>query len=98
MKNKQKPRSSRTFSVEFKKLIVNDYLKGEFTVGQLCKLHKLHAANVYRWIYKYGGIPKPKTLIVEMENSSSEKLKQYEARIKELERCLGSKQLQLDFA
>ena len=97
MPKKGRIRPVRKFSIEFKKAIVREFEKGEFSVGELCKLHDLHATNLYEWIYKYSGISKPKSLIVEMKKSSTKKLKEYEQKIKELERVVGQKQIAIDY-
>ncbi len=97
MIKKQKPRQNRKFSIDFKKALVREYTRGKFTVLDLCKLYNLHATNVYSWIYKYGGVNKVSVQIVEMKTSGTQKLKDYDQKIKELERTLGQKQVLLDY-
>ena len=96
MSRKAKIRIIRKFGVSFKKAIVKEFEKGSFSVGELCKLHDLHSTNVYEWIYKYSSISKQKISIVEMKESSTKKLKDYEEKIKELEQMLGRKQIKID--
>lgn len=97
MGKKQEPKPQRKFSIKFKKAIVREYTSGKYSVLDLCKLYKLHAPNVYNWIYKYGNVIKLPTQIVEMKTSTTERLKNYERRISELEQVLGKKQLLLDY-
>lgn len=90
-------RSTRIFSEEFKRACVKDYESGRFTVGELSKLHLVHAILVYRWIYKYSSYNKRGVKVVEMADSSKTKLKELHQRIQDLERVVGQKQLNIDF-
>ena len=89
--------TSRVFSEEFKKARVLDYEKGQQTVQELCTLFQLRHSVVYRWIRKYSIYNQKKVRIVEMEESSSKKIKELQARIKELERMVGLKQINIEF-
>ncbi|MER3327995.1 MAG: transposase, partial [Candidatus Kapaibacterium sp.] len=51
----------------------------------------------YRWIHRYSIYNKKRAILVEMKDSSTQKLKDYEKRIAELERIVGQKQLNIDF-
>lgn len=97
MAKKSKIREVRMFSEPFKKAVVKEYTSGNFSVGQLCKLHQLHSQNVYQWIYKYSNISKPEKKIVELKESATQKLSNYEKRISELEQMLGRKQIELEY-
>ena len=87
----------RRFSEEFKKSIVNDFESGKFSVLQLERLHKIKGQVIYRWIYKYSSHNEQGQRIVEMKDSSTQKLKALEQKIKELERTVGQKQIQIDY-
>ena len=87
----------RTFSEEFKKARVAEYEKGEFTVSELGRLYSIQHMILYRWIHRYSHYNKKNTILVEMKDSSKQRLKDYEARIAELERALGQKQLRVEF-
>jgi len=52
---------------------------------------------IYRWIYRYSIFNEKGSRIVEMKDSSTEKLKKLEQRIKELERAVGQKQITIDY-
>lgn len=43
----------RTFSVEFKLLIINKYLSGDKSQFQLAKEYKLDERMISRWIHKF---------------------------------------------
>lgn len=90
-------RKSRKFSEEFKKSIVNDFESGKFSVLQLERLHKINYQVIYRWIYKYSNFNEKGARIVEMKDSSAQKLKALEKKIKELERTVGQKQIMIDY-
>lgn len=87
----------RKFSEEFKKSIVNDFESGKFSVPQLERLHSIDCKSIYNWIYKYSRSNERGQRIVEMKDSSTQKLKALEQKIKELERTVGQKQIQIDY-
>jgi len=88
---------SRRFSVEFKKAVVSEFEKGHFSVLQLSRLHSIPFQTIYNWIYKFSTFNEKGYRIVEMEASTSKKLKEQEIRIRELERSVGQKQLKIDY-
>ena len=90
-------RNSRVFSAEFKQTLVQDYEKGQFSVSELSKLYQIHTTIIYRWIQKYSSYNKRKIKVVEMADSSKQKLKDLQKRVEELERAVGQKQLNIDF-
>jgi transposase len=87
----------RIFSEEFKKVRVKDYESGKFTVKELGRLFNIQEAVIYRWIYKYSVYNKKSIKVVEMNESSTKKLKELELRIKQLEQVVGQKQLKIDY-
>ena len=97
MSKKTQLRSIRKFSVEFKKAIVREFENGNFSISELCKLHDLHNTNVYQWVYQYSTKGKPKTTIVEMKKSSTQKLKDYEKKVKDLHAKVGEQQILIDY-
>ena len=88
---------TRRFSEEFKKSIVSEFEKGNFSVLQLSRLHSIPFQTIYKWIYKFSTFNEKGYRIVEMEESTSKKLKDQEARIRDLERAVGQKQLKIDY-
>ena len=89
-------RKTRKYSIEFKKRIVADFENGKFSVLQLEKLHGVSEQSIYRWIYKFSTFSEKGFRIVEMKDSSNKKMKELEARVKELERTVGRKQIMID--
>jgi len=87
----------RKFSEGFKKSIVNDFESGKFSVLQLERLHNIGNTLIYKWIYKYSRSNERGQRIIEMKDSSTQKLKILEQRIKELEQTVGKKQIQIDY-
>jgi transposase-like protein len=98
MKNKRVTlQAKRIFSEEFKRQCVKEYESGQQTVQELGSLYGIKVQTIYRWIYRYSTYNKKKLRIVEMDESSTKKVKELQQRIKELERIVGQKQIQLDF-
>ena len=90
-------RKQRKYSIEFKKRIVAEFEKGKFSVPQLEKLHGVRNSLIYRWIYKFSTFNEQGFRIVEMKDSSNKKMKELEARLKELESAVGRKQIKIDY-
>lgn len=89
--------SRRLFSEDFKKARVKEYESGEFTVGEISRLFEINSVIVYRWIYQYSLYNRKSVKIMEMASSGTKKVKELEQRIKELERIVGQKQLNIDY-
>jgi transposase-like protein len=90
-------RKKRVFTEEFKRSIVNDFESGRYSVLQLEKLNNIDHNLIYKWIYKYSTFNDKSARIIEMKNSSTNKIKELENKIKELERAVGQKQLYIDY-
>ncbi|WP_026450781.1 transposase [Aequorivita capsosiphonis] len=95
--NVRKLRKQRKYSEDFKKRIVADFESGKFSVLQLEKLHGIRNSIIYRWIYKFSTFNEKGFRIVEMKDSSNQKMKELEARVKELESAVGRKQIKIDY-
>lgn len=87
----------RHYSTEFKKEIVAEFERGKFSVVQLEKLHGISNQSIYKWIYKFSTFNEKGFRVIEMTQSSQNKLKELERRIKELEGTVGRKQIQVDY-
>ncbi len=90
-------RKNRKYSEELKRSIVNEFESGRFSVRQLEKLYKIPHQVIYRWIYKYSTFNDKSIRIIEMKESSTNKVKELEEKVKELERAVGQKQLYIDY-
>lgn len=84
---------NRTFSAEFKRGMVKYFESGRLSVGQLGRLHKIDLQT----IYKYSSVNERGIRIVEKSQSSTQRMKDQEKRIAELERALGQKQMKIDY-
>jgi len=90
-------RSRRTFSEEFKKQKVREIEQKHSTIADVSKAYQVRYSNVCKWMKKYSSAYKKGVrLVVEME-SETKKLIALQAKIAELERIVGQKQLTIDF-
>lgn len=87
----------RKFSEDFKLKIVKEYESGKYSVYEMEKIYDISTRSIYRWIYKYSHYNKKSIQVVEMKDSQANKIKDLEARIKELERAVGQKQMNIDY-
>jgi transposase len=95
--NLKQLRKHRIYSEEFKKEMVFLFESGQFSVVQLEKLYGVSDASIYKWIYKFSTFNEKGFRIVEMKDSSFERLKQLEQQVKELEQVVGQKQIKIDY-
>lgn len=90
-------RRKRRFSDEFKKQKVKELELKQTTVLEVSRAYQVSTKNVYGWLAKFGkSYKKDVRLIVEME-SDTKMLLELKAKIAELERIIGQKQLTIDF-
>ena len=90
-------RKLRHYSEEFKRSLVKEFESGKFSVQQLEKLHGVTNATIYRWIYQFSKFNEKGYRVIEMEKSSTSKVKELEKRVKELEQIVGKKQIMIDY-
>ncbi len=95
--NLKQIRKRRCYSEDFKKGIVASFEKGAFSIPQLVKLYGIGSTCIYRWVYKYSRFNEKGCRIVEMEDSSQNKLKELAKRVKELEQMVGQKQIAIEY-
>jgi transposase-like protein len=95
--NLKEIRKHRCYSEDFKKGIVASFEKGVFSIPQLVKLYGIGSTCIYRWVYKYSRFNEKGCRIVEMEDSSQNKLKELAKRVKELEQMVGQKQIAIEY-
>ncbi|QNR25760.1 helix-turn-helix domain-containing protein [Croceimicrobium hydrocarbonivorans] len=80
-----------------RKEVVKQIESGELRVYQACRIFEIKSPQtVYNWLNKYSRTLKTQTRIVVENNSVDKRLKELEARTKELEAALGRKQLEAD--
>ena len=90
--NKQR----RTFSTSFKKEKVELIDKGKLSVRDVSELYEVSVTAVYKWVKKFSKLPKDERIVVE-KISEENKNKQLLETIRDLERSIGKKQLELDY-
>ena len=86
----------RTFSTAFKKEKVELIDSGKLSVREVSDLYEVSLTAVYKWIKKFSKLPKDERIIVE-KISEENKSKQLLETIRNLERSIGKKQLELDY-
>lgn len=91
-------RRKRRFSEEFKRKKVREIEHKVSTVLEVSRAYDIRPNNVYRWLKKYGN---PSTgqgerVIVECESDTKKNIA-LQAKVAELERIIGQKQVMLDF-
>ncbi len=80
----------RTYSIEFKRQVVLEYLGGE-TLHRLSKRHDISRNLIRVWIAKYEAGE------FSEEAEAADLLQQYEAKISALERLVGRQALEIEF-
>lgn len=88
---------NRNFSEKFKRDIVKGIESSKFSVREISQLYKVSTTAVYKWIYKYSLLYQRGYRQIVEPMSSSNKIKELQATIKELERAIGTKQIQIDY-
>jgi len=95
--NLRKLNKRRQFSEQIKRQVVTDFRSGKYTALELADLYHCHHQTIYNWIYKYSPGDSPSINVVEMSESTDQKVKDLQNKIAELERALGRKQIKVDF-
>lgn len=95
--NVRKIRKKRIYSEAFKKELVSLFESGQYSVPQLEKLYGVTNNNIYGWIYKYSTFNQKGARVVEMKDSHTNKLKELENKVKQLEQIVGQKQIKIDY-
>ena len=95
--NQRKLQKNRQFSVQIRRKVVEEFRSGQYTAKDLAKLYHCSERTIYNWIYKYSPVDSPKINVVEMSQSSDQKVKDLHDKVAQLERALGQKQIQIDF-
>lgn len=94
----EKPsRILRNFSESFKKEKVREIERNLITVRQISREYEVSRTSVYKWLYKYSAFRKKGVRQIIEPMSDAKKIEDLKAKIKELERLVGQKQIQLEF-
>lgn len=90
-------RQHRTFSPTLRKEIVGLVESGKLSVSAIAREYMVTRNTIYRWIHRYSTYNKKGVQLVVDKDSQSEKIKQMQQRIAELEQAVGHKQMQIDY-
>lgn len=90
-------RKRREFSNDFKRQIVKEFETGKLSIQQLATLHQIANQTLYNWVYKFSTFNIKGHRIVEKSASSTQKIKDLQQRIAELEQLVGQKQIKLEY-
>lgn len=90
-------RIPRYFSEGFRQAKVKEIERNLSTVAAVCHEYEVSRSAVYKWIYKYSLFRKRQIRQIIEPMSDTQKIKELQAKIKELERLVGQKQIQLEF-
>lgn len=90
-------RRQRYFSQEFKRQKVRELDAKLISIAQVAALYGVSRQTVYNWLYRYSEHHKQQSrIVVEME-SEARKTERLQERVKELERIVGQKQIEIDY-
>lgn len=95
MKKAIKPR--RVFSEDFKKEIVQQIEQAKIGIREVSREYAVSPSAVYLWLDKYSRHLKKGEVIVVQKESEEKKNQELRAKIAELERIIGQKQMEIDF-
>lgn len=90
-------RCNRYFSETLKQKCVRDIERNRATVREISRQYEVSTTAVYKWVYKYSSYLRKGIKQVVEPMSDTRKIQELKDRIKELERLVGKKQIQLEF-
>lgn len=97
LKVKKSQRINRYFSESFKRRKVEEIEKNISGISEISREYEVSRTAIYKWIYKYSPMKKKGIRLVVEAESDTRKLILLKEQIKELERIIGQKQIQIDF-
>jgi transposase-like protein len=87
----------RKFSEEFRQEMVKEIDQGKMSVTAVAREYSVSGSAVYQWLAKHSVHYRRATRVIVEKQSTENKLKELRARIAELERTVGQKQLRIDY-
>lgn len=90
-------RRKRYFSEEIKRKIIDELDRNLVTMAEICREYQVSDTAVYKWREKYSLMGKKKVKMVVEPESDTRKIQQLKEKIKELERLVGQKQINIEF-
>lgn len=92
-----KVRVPRVFSESFKKAKVREIERNLTSVSMVSKEYEVSPGAVYKWVYKYSFLRSKQVRQIIEPMSDTKKIKELRAKIQELERLVGQKQIEIEF-
>jgi len=96
-KGLRKKRVMRVFTEEVRRQVVKEYEMGMMSIKELCEFYGISSTSLYNWINKYSKFAAKSLKVVEMAESKEHRIKELQERVKELERAVGQKQMQIEY-
>jgi transposase-like protein len=90
-------KQQRQFSPTLKRSIIDSFDHGRMSAKQISREYNVSESTVYRWIYKYSQHNTKGTIIVMDKKKQHNEVQALKQRIAELERAIGTKQMQIDY-
>src|SRR6266567_791242 len=90
-------RQCRHFSEEFKRKKVNEIERCITGVSEVSREYQVSRPAIYAWIRQYSRMRKKQERLVLESLSDTRKIGALKEKVKELERIVGQKQIQIDF-
>ena len=91
-------RQNRYFDEEFKRRKVSEIERGITRVCEIKREYQVSESSIYAWIGKYSRMRKKQERMVVEAMSDTRKITALKEKVKELERIVGQKQIQIDFS
>lgn len=92
-----KERQNRRFSEEFRRKKVNEIERCVTSVSEASREYQVSRPAIYAWMRQYSRMRKKQERVVVESLSDTRKIAGLKEKIKELERAVGQKQIQIDF-
>jgi len=96
-KQSTEERRKRIFSEEFKIKKVREIEQKITTIAEVSRQYEVLANSVSKWLNKYGNNHMKEVRVIVESESDTRKLIELKAKIAELERIIGQKQVLIDF-
>ena len=90
-------RPRRVFSKELKKKLVEEIEFKRISIRDVVNLYQVSSRSVYIWLRNYSSIHNTGTQMVVESDSKETRIDKLLARISELERSFGKKQLEVEY-
>jgi transposase-like protein len=95
--SKYKLKQRRTFTEAMRREVVGLVENGKLSVATAMREYHVCNQTVYNWLYKYSTYNQKGAMLIVSKESQQETVRALQARIAELERTLGKKQMMIEF-